>query len=245
MLKTFNVKNYILDCLFPIYCPKCDIFIQTDTGFFACKNCLKELELNSSLYCPACLKKLPNDSKTVFQKCSCNKKLSLDFFGFAVDYQDILIKKLIHNFKYRFAKKINFTLAYVLSIYLEKSIPIKEMIKDWLIIPIPLHKSRKNWRGFNQSEEIAKIIGEKYNLKIATDNLIRIKKTPPQAEIEDWQTRKKNISLAFAIKNPTEIKDKNIILIDDVRSSGATLEESARLLKSAGVKKIIGLTVAR
>lgn len=244
MLNIENIKNWLSDCVFPVYCPGCKIFVKTETNLFACKNCLEKLETNSSFYCPSCLKRLPNISNTAPQKCSCAKKSNLDFLGFAADYQNPLVKELINNFKYRFAKKISSTLGYIFSAYLEK-LPIKETVSDWLIIPIPLHKSRKNWRGFNQAEEIAKQINQKYNFKISAQNLIRIKNTSPQAEISGWQERKDNINLAFKVQYPDNLKNKNIILLDDVRASGATLEEAALVLKQAGVKTIIGLTVAK
>lgn len=167
----------------------------------------------------------------------------MDFLGYATCYEISVIRDLIHNYKYRFAKNIKNTLANILIIYLKKSLDDWD---DWIIIPIPLYHSRFNWRGFNQSEEIAKIISQQFNWPILNNTLIRKKKTTEQAEIKEKERRQKNLKDAFGLSScAKDIKNKKIILLDDVCASGATLEEAAKILKSAGAKKIIGLVIAK
>ena len=120
---------------------------------------------------------------------------------------------------------------------------------NFILVPIPLTLRRKLVRGFNQSELLAKEIGNFLNCPVI--NLLKRKKfTSPQAEISDWQKRKENISGVFCL-SPTypQIyrfrKPIKVIIVDDVATSGATLEEAANVLKEAGIKEIYGLVVAK
>ena len=112
-------------------------------------------------------------------------------------------------------------------------------------MPIPLHKNRERERGFNQSEAIAKIIASELNLQLKKDLLVRAKETKIQAELKDWNQRKNNLAGAFQIPQPEGIKGKNIILVDDVYTSGATINEAVKTLKENGAKKIIALVIAK
>jgi len=238
-----KTKNLILDSIFPIYCVSCEDFLPSEKNSYLCPKCLAKIPANSSLFCPICFKRL---SQADDKKClHSNKKSSLDFLGYATYYEIPTIRDLIHDYKYRFAKKIKNTLADILINYLKKSLSNRN---DWVIIPIPLHRSRLNWRGFNQSEEIAKIICQQFNWPLLNNILIRKNKTSEQAEIKEKEKRRKNLENAFVLNNKidlNQIKNKNIILLDDVYASGATLEEAAKILKSSGVKKIIGLVIAK
>jgi ComF family protein len=131
---------------------------------------------------------------------------------------------------------------------------VLENFVDPVLIPIPLSPKRLHERGFNQSqlicEEIIKLNTRQQNLKIKLekDILIKPKDTEHQAQIKDRRARLKNISGSFAIRNTKEnlekLKGKNIILIDDILTTGATLTEARKILKQAGTRKIIAFTVA-
>jgi len=114
-----------------------------------------------------------------------------------------------------------------------------------LIIPIPLHPSRERGRGFNQSEAIAEEISKTLGVKLMTGNLIRIKNTKPQPEIKGLEKRQENIAGCFAVKNPELIKGKKIIPIDDVFTSGSTMNEAVKILRKAGAARVIGLVIAK
>jgi ComF family protein len=237
-----KTKNLILDSIFPIYCVSCKDFLPSEKNSYFCSKCLAKIPVNSSLFCPICLKRLNQIDKKCLHS---NKKSSLDFLGYATYYEIPTIRDLIHNYKYRFAKNIENTLANILISYLKKSL---NNWNEWIIIPIPLHHSRFNWRGFNQSEEIAKIISQQFNWPILNNILIRKKKTAEQAEIKTKEKRRENLENAFILNDKidlNQIKNKNIVLLDDVYASGATLEEAAKILKSTEAKKIIGLVIAK
>ncbi|HNW96682.1 MAG TPA: ComF family protein [Candidatus Paceibacterota bacterium] len=245
-----KAKNLILDSIFPIYCISCGDFLSSEKNSYLCSKCLAKIPINSGLFCPICFKRLDRAEN---KKCSHSAKKSfLDFLGYATYYEITPVKTLIHNYKYRFAKSIARTLSDIIIIYLKRSL---NDWNNWVIIPIPLHRSRLNWRGFNQAEEIAKIINQKFNWPILNGILIRKKKTAEQAEIKKREKRQENLKDAFGlspVKNSNNkssstqiIEGKKIILLDDVYTTGTTLEEAAKILKSAGAKKIIGLVIAK
>jgi ComF family protein len=134
---------------------------------------------------------------------------------------------------------------------------IMENFSHAILIPIPLAPRRQRERGFNQAELICRKLinldkparnefrsgGEK-KLKLEKDVLIKPKDTEHQARIENRSARLKNIVGSFSVKNPEKIKNRNIIIIDDVTTTGATLNEARRVLKQAGARKIIAFTVA-
>lgn len=116
-----------------------------------------------------------------------------------------------------------------------------------IIIPIPLSRKRYRERGFNQSELISQSIIDNDKEKcfeLLTNVLTKPKETQHQAHIENRSYRMQNMVGSFVVKNPELIKDRNIILIDDVVTTGATLTEAKKMLKEAGAKKIIAFTIA-
>ena len=106
-----------------------------------------------------------------------------------------------------------------------------------------MHRSRKRVRGFNQSELIAARLSSLINLRAENHILRKNKKTAPQVGLSG-EKRRNNIIGSFSVSNPESVKNKNVILVDDVKTTGATLEEAARVLKNAGAGKIWAVTVA-
>jgi len=155
---------------------------------------------------------------------------------------------MIHAFKYHSIEALKKPLAELVNAYIQKELftnqPIVYKLKDCVLAPVPLTLRRKINRGFNQSELLALEIAKYLDAPVM--NLLKRKKfTDPQAEISGWQKRKENISGAFALNTKSLNIPKKVILVDDVSTSGATLEEAARILKQAGVKEIYGLVIAK
>jgi ComF family protein len=111
-------------------------------------------------------------------------------------------------------------------------------------VPVPLHWKKKQERGFNQSELMAKKICRKLSLPISINNLHRVKNTLSQTQLSRLQ-RQKNVNDAFKVKNPDLFLEKNVLLVDDVLTTGITASECARNLKNAGAKKVYLLALAR
>jgi len=166
------------------------------------------------------------------------------------DYRHPPIKKSIKLLKYKGRRGL--AKVFAESLYgriLEElsELRVMENFRDALLMPIPLSKKRQRERGFNQAELICKKLleldkGENFELR--TDILIKPKDTPHQADIADRSKRLKNIIGSFAANKEEIIKNRNIILIDDVTTTGATLTEAKRTLKKASARKIIAFTVA-
>ena len=131
--------------------------------------------------------------------------------------------------------------------YLQKSQLINQSTNkliNYLIVPIPLHSKRRRERGFNQAELLAKTISENLGL-LPTNALERTKNTKAQAKLKKSECREENVAGCFKIKNPESVRDKNIILVDDVFTSGATMNEAVKILKENGAKRIIALVAAK
>lgn len=116
----------------------------------------------------------------------------------------------------------------------------------YIVIPIPLSKQRFEKRGYNQSELLAKELCRKNPLSfiLETTVLYKIKDTESQVSVRDREKRLQNIRGSFAIKNPEKIRGKTVLLVDDIITTGATIEEARRVLKKAGAKIVYGVTVA-
>jgi competence protein ComFC len=166
------------------------------------------------------------------------------------DYRHPPVKKAIALMKYKGKKKIAGVLAEVLygKIIEELSeFSVMENFREPILIPIPLSKKRYRERGYNQAELICRKLAKldnNANFELKNNILIKPKDTEHQARIEDRGKRLKNIVGSFAVENPEPIKNRNIILIDDVTTTGATLNEARKILKQNGAKKIIAFAVA-
>lgn len=148
---------------------------------------------------------------------------------------DGAVKELIHNFKYKDVSSLADSFA------LEISELLKDC-KDYVVCPVPLSSSRKRWRGFNQSEIIARKLSQKTGLCFG-EFLGRGKSRFTQVQAGSKQKRKQNIKGVFYLKKEGEVP-KNIILVDDVVTSGATVEEATKVLKRAGAEKVVVTAVA-
>jgi ComF family protein len=145
--------------------------------------------------------------------------------------------------KYRFIRSLADDIGTLTNKYLEKNKLLDT--KKLTVIPVPLHRLRLNWRGFNQSEIVAGHVAAHFRFEMRTDILRRIKHSIPQAEIHNRNSRIENIKNSFACKNPGLVTGKTILLIDDVSTTGSTLNACAEILKNSGAKEVIGLVFAR
>lgn len=159
-------------------------------------------------------------------------------------------RKLILKLKYKFVSDIAECLAEVSTNMLKKLSQNVPNAPNWdrdpfTIVPIPLHWTRENWRGFNHAEELAKLLAKEMGWDFA-NLLIRKKLTSPQVGLKEKQ-RKSNLSGAFVL-NPHYSKfiiPYSVLLFDDVWTTGATMLEACRVLKKAGAKSVWCLTLAR
>ncbi|MBI3631553.1 MAG: ComF family protein [Candidatus Staskawiczbacteria bacterium] len=253
-----------------VFCDDCLNKIETYTKPF-CSVCKFRLANDRSFVAPA----PQDDNLVVNFHRNCREKTNLKKLIAAVSYSDPLIKKLIAHYKYQFIRELDQPLSQLIikslnfpdvrhpGNYKDKQEINKKLpdLSKFIITAVPLHKKRLQWRGFNQSELLGKKIGQQLNIEFQ-DLLKRTKDTDPQVKL-NFEKRKTNIEGAFAIKNginlisrhcePKEVRcgnlkilnNKIILLVDDVYTSGFTMNECAKILKAAGAKEVWGVVVAK
>lgn len=215
----------ILDFFIPRACAGCGI-----AGEAFCTACMAE-SLQKSFGCLLCGFR----NKGEFcAECRRKRKPALNSAIWAGRY-DGKLKQAIWELKYGKRREMARPLAELL---VRKANALRE---PSLVIPIPLHFKRRHERGFNQAELLAREFSKITGIPARTDILEKIKETPAQVEVQDKELRLQNLEGAFRVNGNIGTQ---IILIDDVATSGATLMHAARALKDAGAKKITGLVVA-
>jgi len=219
----------IWDIIFPKKCINCG-----REGQYLCDDCLSLIEINPFNYCLC-------ERMEKRNKCDNCKDKNLDKILSATSFNGKIIKETIHKFKYGCIEELKVPLSLLLLNHLQ--IIDCQIDKSFVIIPVPMHDKKKRRRGFNQSEEIAKIISEATTIPLST-TLVKIKETKPQMELNRIE-RIENIKNCFEIKNKKEVENKKIILLDDVYTTGTTMDECAKVLKENGAKEVWGLTIAR
>ncbi len=233
------MKKLILDTLLPISCLGCETH-ET----WLCEKCFSKIEVPDRQICPLCENALTPQGK-ICTSCQKRQKSFLDCLVVAASYENSLIKQLIHALKYRFIENLAEPLAkLLLKSLLQNEIPLPDYI-----IPVPLHSRRLRWRGFNQSLLLAQKISEELAppMKIEILEILERRKcNRPQMEIKKYKDRLDNVKGIFHLKDESpDLKNKIVLLLDDIATTGATLEECARVLKEKGAKKIYAAVVAR
>ena len=157
-----------------------------------------------------------------------------------MDYANPKNIEIIGAYKYKFVEKLAQPLSEIMIANILQ-LNLNEFFKEFTIIPVPLHKKRFLWRGFNQSEILALELAKKLGLSMEKDIVVRSRFTKPQTKLNSAQ-RQSNIKNAFEV-NKT-LKPTKILIVDDVFTTGATVNEIARILKQNGAKDVWALTLA-
>jgi competence protein ComFC len=228
-----KISAFILDIFFPTRCLICGKY-----GHELCFDCAQKIEIIKTHLCPECGK--ISSFGSYCDGCRRSKKPHLSKIIVATRYNVGPIKQLVSSFKYEGFQGLAKPLGELIVCQL-KSLNIS--FDKIVVVPVPLYITRKNRRGFNQSELLARYISKELSLH-GGDALARIRDTISQVSLKKSQ-RTSNISGAFICIDRELILNSNIILVDDVVTTGATLTECAKVLKENGAKKIIGAVIAR
>lgn len=240
MLSIFRKAYWlILDSFFPPKCVSCGAFLDGEArAEIVCSSCKLKMNVHSSFFCPSCLARVPGTKK------KCHPKTSY-LLGAAGDYHNSVVRGLVRALKYDGILPSADTLGKFIALYLRHiSSQWGITFDDFLIVPVPLHPKRERARGFNQSFLIAESAGKESNIPICRA-LARTKQTAPQVEIKDRKKRMDNVAGCFSVMLPKEVRGRNILLLDDVFTTGATANEAVRTLRSSGARKIIVLVAAK
>jgi len=149
------------------------------------------------------------------------------------------MRQAIHQLKYQNLRTLAVPLARLLHEYL-----IANPVPAEVLVPVPLHPKRLRERGYNQSGILARKLGKLINLPVADDCLVRQRHATPQARTSTVEERRSNVAGAFACRD-RRMHEKQVLLIDDVATSGATLNACAATLKVSGATSVWGLVMAR
>jgi len=219
-----KLYHYFQKLVSPKFCLSCFNYNKN----YLCSDCLRKLNFKPNFNCLECEQK-------VVEKCRIKEHSSLIkyliSFGF---YENEFLKMIVLLGKDGY-KEIFEDLGEIISSFLENY-----NFEDYSLAFVPITKRKLTDRGFNQSEILAQKLAKNLNLKILSD-LIKIKDTEDQAKL-NFEKRLNNLKDVFKVKN---IPPKKIILIDDIKTTGATIKECAKILKEAGAKEIIALTILR
>lgn len=228
----------LLDFIFPKYCVNCK-----KLGSYICSNCFSYLSFEVSEICLVCNRQ----SIDGLTHPSCRGKYVIDGAFSSIAYKGVA-KKLIYNFK--FDPHYISDLRHFLTDLFYEGLIQKESFNQVLrenpaLVPVPLHRSKLKSRGYNQAEILANELAGRLDLR--TENLLgRVKNTKSQVGLKR-EERRENIRDAFSIdiNKRSAISHKQVLLVDDVLTTGSTLLEAARVLKRSGAKKVYGLTLAK
>ena len=236
-----NIFLGLLDIMYPRHCFACDKSLHEEKNAYICENCLEIVKKTDAKRCSKCGLKLGPGVTSSGKGChECeNTNLRFEKSLFVSDNTEP-VRTLIHQFKY----KKQMCLATPLGSLLINLLYQKNICEIDFVVPVPLHWKKKQERGFNQSELMAKKICNKLSIPISINNLHRVKNTMSQTQLSLLQ-RQKNVKNAFKVKNPEKFFQKNVLLVDDVLTTGMTASECAKSLINAGTNKVFLIALAR
>lgn len=230
----------ILDIIYPVRCPICgEIVIPKENKI--CGPCKDQLQYITEPRCKKCSKPIEQEDK---EYCSdCEHKNYHFRHGYAIWVYDETMRQSIAGFKYHNKREYaKFYIEEILRIYGDE---IKKISPD-AIVPIPLHKSKYRERGYNQAEILACGLGKRLGIPVLSHLLIRNKKTLPQKQLSDRE-RLQNLREAFeynqAVADDFHKEIKTILLVDDIYTTGSTIEACTNELMSNGIKDIYFITL--
>ena len=225
-----SIKDYV----FPTYCLGC-----LKEGVWLCNRCLAKIDVSGMRACPVC-----HHDNTDGRCCyGCSNQSYLKTHQAVTVYSEKeLIGKIIHTLKYQYAEDVLVVFKKLIIDYFESNKDV--FLNIDVVVPVPLHSKRFAERGFNQAEKIANIASENLGLP-AGSVLKRSRYTESQARLDKIR-RKENVRAAFCMdRDERSVCDKNILIIDDVFTTGSTIEECSRVLIEAGARSVSGFSVAR
>jgi len=238
MIRMPLILDALLDIIYPrIYCELCGTRLEKTAVHGICSHCAETLSFIHPPRCRLCSK--PVETWTVVCK-------ECELYGhdydqaMAVFEYSITMRELIHRYKYKKEYSLSRTFGYFMLEALDKT--------EWqidVIIPVPLHKNRLKSRGFNQAALLGEYISQRTGIPCEQDILIRSIDTKTQTSLSRKE-RAINLENAFTISKfgENKIENKNVLLIDDVHTTGATADSCSKVLHQAGAGKIYVLTIA-
>ncbi len=229
-----------LSLLFPDDCRTCGKALQEFSRIPVCRACLDSVRpFEADYFCSICRTPFANAYPLDGEgRCPlCRRGTNRFDAVYCYGAYDGILRDLIHLFKYGRVK----TLAKPLAAYLLQALPARERFD--VLTPAPLHWRRRLWRGFNQAALLAKELSRKTSLPVE-EGLVRVRPRPPQAGLSNAE-RRRNVAGVFAVREGCDFRNRRVLLVDDVITTGATAAAAAAALKSAGASHVAVVAVAR
>lgn len=240
MTSVKQLLQVLLDVFLPPICHICHSFIPNAGTIHICTTCRDLLQLVSSPLCPIC--GIPFAGTGSDHHCGACLTHPPHFDSAQAHFlYEGPIRDLIHFFKYNRKTHLRSPLALLA---LEGASDFLADHQPHLIVPVPLHRSRLRQRGFNQAVLLGNVLSCKLRLPMLPDILIRTRPTEPQINLTATE-RKINVQGAFSVIRPAAVTGKRVLLLDDVMTTGSTMNECAKELKKAGADMVIAYTIAR
>ena len=222
----------LLDLLFPRICLGCGV-----EGTLLCRLCREQL-LAAAPSCLVCRRR--NFTGILCPLCA--ERSALRRFLAPFSYRDILVRDLIHAYKYHGVRELAGLFASEIAAFL--AFYNIRLPRGTLLVPIPLHRWRERERGFNQARLLAQALGDRLQLTVVS-SLRRRRPTEQQIEMDSYEQRRSNVAGSFYLTDPALARKKTIVVVDDVATSGATLSEAARVLRQAGAATVWAIVIAK
>ena len=239
-----NILRNLIDIIYPPRCHVCSNFLRDDSGrqtAFFCRACFADFTQITSPLCPICCTPFPSDTQEDHPCEDCLRESPFFEAIYARYLYKGAVMEAVHQFKYRAKSFLADSLGPLLSQFAE-GLAVKS--DNLLTIPVPLHPKRLRERGFNQSLLLARHVAGLLDTQLDFLSLRRVKYTLPQTSLGK-EARRKNVRGAFRVENPAAVKGASVLLVDDVATTGNTLNECARVLTRSGCKNVICLVLAR
>jgi len=232
----------VLNIFFPNRCAICLDQTVSWSADPLCAECKDRMELNDGAACRVCGEPIDGASPQDFRLCGeCRiNPPPFDQTLFSLYYEENT-KKLIRQFKFRGKAGLAGAIAALMSARLNRELDMETVD---IVIPLPLHFLRLFKRGYNQSYLLAGRIAKTFGLPLGWDVLVKTKNSAPQSLLKKSE-RQKNIRKVFAVVRPETVSGKNVLLVDDLMTTGATLREAAGALKKAGARTVACSVAAR
>lgn len=226
----------LLDLLYPKRCPLCDRILEFEE-LQVCEACIRKQVRIRPPYCMKCGKTIEDEMEEYCNDCNAIPKTFIR--GFPAFAYTGAIKDALYAFKYKNQRSYSeFFADCILHQYREDF----DNLQPDGIVPVPVHRDKLKSRGYNQAEVLAKALSKHLQVPVYSSYILRVVNTNPQKELND-KTRMKNLKNAFKI-GENKIKLKKVLLVDDIYTSGATIEACTRVLSDAGVENVYYTSVA-
>jgi ComF family protein len=235
-----KVARLIELLLFPSSCRLCHRLLDRPGERIICHDCWQMVYPPSFPFCPRCGRFFEINRKPDLCPDCEEQRWSFSLHRSCFRYEG-LIKEIILLYKYGKIKVLGQALA-------RKCLSVLDASELWtgleVIVPVPLYSSRQRERGFNQSEVIARELSRRKKIRLVSGAIVKVKDTPPQASLEA-AARRENVKGVYRVKQKEAIKGKVVLLVDDVFTTGSTIEACSRVLMEAGAKEVRAMTVAQ